>query len=459
MSHPLHIIILAAGDGTRMRSSLPKVLQPVGGQPMLAHVLGAARPLQPAAVHVVYNPDSPGVQQAFAGQPINWVAQQQRLGTGHAVQQAMPDIPDQARVLVLYGDTPLVPAAWLQTLVSAADSELSLLTTRLADPTGYGRIVRDLQGAISSIVEQRDASDAQLSINEVNSGICLAAAHSLRGWLSKLRDDNSQGEFYLTDIVALAAAEGVAIGSLLAPEPALLEGANDRAQLARLERLYQAGCADALLRAGVTLADPARYDQRGQVQAGQDVFIDVNVVLEGHVTLGEGVSIGPFCVLRDCQLAAGTTVHAHSVLEGVHSHGACDIGPFARLRPGTELAEGTRIGNFVEVKNARLGAGSKANHLAYLGDAEIGEQVNIGAGTITCNYDGANKHRTVIGDGAFIGSDSQLVAPVTVGAGATIGAGSTITRDAPADQLTVTRAKQTSIKGWKRPVKKTGGAG
>ena len=459
MSHPLHIIILAAGDGTRMRSSLPKVLQPVGGRPMLAHVLSAAQQLQPAAVHVVHNPDSPGVQQAFAGQGIEWVAQRQRLGTGHAVQQAIPHIPDQAQVLVLYGDAPLVPAAWLQTLVDAADSELALLTTRLADPTGYGRIVRDLQGAITRIVEQRDAADAELLINEVNSGICLASAASLRGWLSQLRDDNSQGEFYLTDIVALAAADGVTIGSLLAPQPELLEGANDRAQLAHLERLYQAGCAAALQREGVTLADPARFDQRGQVQAGRDVFIDVNVVLEGAVTLGDGVNIGPFCVLRDCELAAGTRVHAHSMLDGVRSTGACDIGPYARLRPGTQLAEGTRIGNFVEVKNATLGRGSKANHLSYLGDAEVGEQVNIGAGTITCNYDGANKHRTVIGDGAFIGSDSQLVAPVTVGAGATIGAGSTISRDAPPGQLTVSRAKQTSIKGWKRPVKNTGGAG
>lgn len=453
MSHPLHIIILAAGDGTRMRSNLPKVLQPVGGRPMLEHVLNVADGLKPERIHVVHNPDHSGLVSTFADCDVNWVPQHERLGTGHAVMQVMSHIPEPAQVLVLYGDIPLIPAGLLSDLLSGHRSPLSLLTMQLDQPHGYGRIVRDPFEQIIEIVEQRDANAGEQLITEVNTGILTADAAALAGWLAHIDDNNAQGEFYLTDVIGLAHKQGVAIGSHLAPDPGLLEGANTLHQLSRLERRFQSIAAIELMQAGVRLADPARLEQRGQVRAGQNVFIDINVVLEGDVTLGDGVSIGPGCVLRDCELAAGTHVNAHSVLEGVKTSGACDIGPFARLRPGTELAAGTRIGNFVETKNAHLGPGSKANHLSYIGDAQVGERVNIGAGTITCNYDGANKHKTVIEDDAFIGSDSQLVAPVTVGAGATIGAGSTISKNAPPGQLTVSRSRQSSVKGWVRPGK------
>jgi len=452
--NPLHIIILAAGEGTRMKSRLPKVLHPVGGRPMLAHVLERAAALEPAGIHLVHNPDASAVRDAFGDQELTWAAQDRRLGTGHAVMQAMPEIPDEAEVLVLYGDTPLLDDATLAALVAVHDGGLTLLTMKPADPSGYGRILRDRAGGVKGIVEERDADEAERGIGEVNTGILLAQAGAMRGWLERLRTDNSQGEYYLTDIVALAREDGAEIGSVVAEDATRLAGANDRAQLAVLEARHRALSAERLMAEGASVLDPARLDVRGAVTTGQDVVLDVNVVLEGAVRLGDGVTIGPGCVLRDCDLAAGTRVHAHSVLEGVVTHGECDIGPFARVRPGTELAAGTRIGNFVETKKAVLGEGSKASHLAYLGDCEIGAGVNIGAGTITCNYDGANKHRTVIGDGAFIGSDSQLVAPVTIGEGATIGAGSTVSRDAPAHQLTVSRARQTTVKGWKRPVKK-----
>ena len=454
--NPLHVIILAAGEGTRMNSALPKVLHPVGGQPMLAHVLDRADDLAPAAIHVVVNPDRPEVQEVRPGSlsaPLHWVPQTERLGTGHAVMQAMPGIPEDADVLVLYGDTPLLDGAVLAALREAHTSALTLLTMELPDPTGYGRIVRDLAGGVARIVEERDADQATRAIGEVNTGIVLAGAARLRGWLDQLNTDNSQGEYYLTDIVSLAHGDGITLGSVVAGDASRLEGANDRVQLAALEARYRRLEAERLMLAGATVRDPQRLDVRGRVETGRDVILDVNVVLEGEVSLGEGVTVGPGCVIRDCELAPGTRVHAHSVLEGVTTRGPCDIGPFARLRPGTDLATGTRIGNFVEAKNAVLGEGSKASHLSYLGDSTIGERVNIGAGTITCNYDGANKHRTVIGDDAFIGSDSQLVAPVTIGEGATIGAGSTISRDAPDGKLTVSRARQTTIKGWKRPVK------
>ncbi|MEE4175098.1 MAG: bifunctional UDP-N-acetylglucosamine diphosphorylase/glucosamine-1-phosphate N-acetyltransferase GlmU [Xanthomonadales bacterium] len=457
----LHIIILAAGEGTRMQSALPKVLHPVGGQPMLAHVLDRARELSPEAVHVVFNPERPEVREAIAdGTPDGllsprWVPQAERLGTGHAVMQAMPEIPDDADVLVLYGDIPLLDGATLAALREAHGSALSLLTMKPATPAGYGRIVRDLAGGVAKIVEERDADEATRAIGEVNTGIVLAGAASLRGWLERLGTDNSQGEYYLTDIVALAHEDGVPIGSVTAEDATRLEGANDRVQLAALEARLRRLEAERLMWAGVTVRDPQRLDVRGRVEAERDVTLDINVVLEGDVRLGEGVTIGPGCVIRDSELAAGTRVHAHSVLEGVLTLGPCDIGPFARVRPGTKLSAGTRIGNFVETKNAVLGENSKASHLSYLGDSVIGERVNIGAGTITCNYDGVNKHRTVIEDGAFIGSDSQLVAPVTVGEGATIGAGSTISRDAPAGKLTISRARQATVKGWKRPVKKS----
>lgn len=453
MSHPLHIIVLAAGDGTRMRSTLPKVLQPVGGRPMLEHVLQAAATLSPHTVHVVHNPAHSGLFEHVGTEGINWVPQAERLGTGHAVLQVMPHIQGDATILVLYGDTPLVPGQWLEALLSAHQSELTLLTMKLDDPSGYGRIVRDPFEQVFGIAEHSDATPEELQIKEVNTGILASDARALSAWLTQIKDNNAQGEFYLTDIVELAHKAGVNIGSNAAPEPALLEGANTMEQLATLERRYQAQAASKLMEQGVRLADPARLEQRGCVRVGRDVFIDIDVVLEGEVSLGDGVHIAPGCVVKDCDLGAGTQVHAHSVLEGVRTEGACDIGPFARLRPGTALSEGTRIGNFVETKNIMLGPNSKASHLSYLGDALIGANVNIGAGTITCNYDGVNKHQTRIEDDVFIGSDTQLVAPVTIATGATIGAGSTISHNAPAGQLTVSRSRQTSVKGWRRPKK------
>jgi bifunctional UDP-N-acetylglucosamine pyrophosphorylase/glucosamine-1-phosphate N-acetyltransferase len=454
MSIPLHIIILAAGDGTRMKSCLPKVLHGVGGRPMIVHVLGTAASLAPEKVHVVYNPEAIGVREACAGHDVEWVSQAERLGTGHAVQQAVPHIPDEAGVLVLYADIPLIQADTLGNLVGAPRAALNVLTMELDDPRGYGRILRDAAGRIIGIVEDRDASPQQQAIREVNTGIILARSAELKGWLGRLENSNDQGEYYLTDIFAMAAADGVDIGSVQPRDSRDLLGANDRAQLAKLERHYRHIAAERLMAEGVHISDPQRIELRGSVEAGSDVFLDINVVLEGEMVLGDGVRIGPGCILRDCVLAAGTRVHPYSVLEGVRTLGPCDIGPFARIRPGTELAEGSRVGNFVEVKNTRLGEGSKASHLSYLGDSSIGKGVNIGAGTITCNYDGVNKHRTVIGDGAFIGSDTQLVAPVTIGRNADIGAGSTITKDAPEGQLTISRARQVTVKGWKRPKKR-----
>jgi bifunctional UDP-N-acetylglucosamine pyrophosphorylase/glucosamine-1-phosphate N-acetyltransferase len=451
MSIPLHIIILAAGDGTRMKSRLPKVLHTVGGRPMLVHVLDTAVSLDPAKIHVVFNPALPEVRAACAAYDAEWVPQGRRLGTGHAVRQVMPGIPEEAEVMVLYGDIPLVSAGTLRALLGSREAALRILTMEPDDPAGYGRILRDATGQITGIVEERDASPAQLSIGEVNTGIVLARAGPLKSWLGQLKAANDQEEYYLTDIFALAASEGVDIGSTRVHDPRDLMGANDQAQLAALESRYRALAAERLMSGGVRIADPQRVELRGRVTAGADVFVDVNVVLEGEVSLGDGVCIGPGCVVKDCDLAAGTRVHPYSVLEGVTTRGACDIGPFARIRPATELGEGSRVGNFVEVKNTRLGSGSKASHLSYLGDSSVGAGVNIGAGTITCNYDGANKHRTVIEDGAFIGSDTQLVAPVTIGKNADIGAGSTITRDAPAGKLTVSRARQVTVDGWKRP--------
>ncbi|MEJ8567836.1 bifunctional UDP-N-acetylglucosamine diphosphorylase/glucosamine-1-phosphate N-acetyltransferase GlmU [Elongatibacter sediminis] len=454
MSASLHIVILAAGEGTRMQSALPKVLHPVGGKPMLRHLLDTARQLEPAGIHVVIGSGAERVREACADFDVHWVVQSERRGTGHAVEQAMPEIPDGARILVLLGDHPLIPAKLLQELIRESSAPLSLLTMVLDRPRGYGRIERDRIGRIAGIVEDRDATPAQWAIKEVNTGIILARAEALRRWLDQLGCENAKGEYYLTDIFAMAHSEGLEIHGVVAPHPADLMGANDQRQLAALEQRHRERQADWLMSRGVCVADPARIDVRGEVEPGRDVRIDVNVVLEGQVTLGDGVIIGPGCVLRDCDLAAGTMVHAYSVLEGVRTTGACAIGPYARLRPDTELAEGAKIGNFVEVKNAAFGRDSKASHLSYIGDAELGERVNIGAGTITCNYDGANKHRTVIGDDVFIGSDTQLVAPVTVEKGATIGAGTTLTRNAPAGELTVSRVRQTTVEGWKRPKKK-----
>jgi len=437
-----------------MKSRVPKVLQTVGGQPMIIHVLDTVLQLQPAGIHVVFNPATPEVRESCAAYDITWAAQTEQLGTGHAVAQAMPAIPDEADVLVLYADIPLLEAGVLHDLVGSASTGIKVLTMHIDKPAGYGRIVRDETGSISGIVEERDASEVQRAINEVNTGIIMAPCTVLMSCLERMGSDNSQNEYYLTDVVSIAYEQGIPATGVIAPVAKDLEGANDRIQLAELEARYRMKRSTELMQAGVQLADPKRIDIRGSVEAGSDVFIDVNVVLEGEISLGDAVQIGPGCVLKDCKLAAGTRVHAYSVLEGMCSLGACDIGPFARVRPGTELNKGSKVGNFVEVKNTSLGKNSKASHLSYLGDSSIGERVNIGAGTITCNYDGVNKYRTVIEDDVFIGSDTQLVAPVTVGEGADIGAGSTITKDAPAGKLTISRARQTTIRGWKRPVKK-----
>jgi len=454
MTEALHVVILAAGEGKRMNSAKPKVLLPVAGRPMLAHVIDAARALGAEAIHVVHGHRGEAVRAAFADDAdLRWVEQSQQLGTGHAVQQAMPGIPDGARVLVLYGDVPLIEAETLRRLLSQP-GDLSVLGAELADPTGYGRLVLDGRNRVQAIVEHRDASAAQREIGIVNTGIVAASATSLRDWLSRLGTGNAQGEYYLTDIFAMAADEDEPANLALVEDPVETEGANDALQLAALERAWQRRAARRLMQQGVRIADPARFDARGRVSAGRDVEIDVNVVLEGEVELGEGVRIGPFCRLRNVRLGAGTVVNAHCDLEGVSAADGCTIGPFARLRPGTELAEGVHVGNFVETKKSKLGKGSRANHLTYLGDALVGENVNIGAGTITCNYDGVNKFVTEIGDGAFIGSNSSLVAPVSIGAEATIAAGSVITHDAPAGELTVARGRQSTIPGWKRPKKK-----
>jgi len=437
-----------------MKSRVPKVLQTVAGRPMIIHVLDTALQVRPAAIHVVFNPDIPEVQKACASYDLIWSAQTQQLGTGHAVQQAMPDIPNGADVLVLYGDIPLLEPDVLQDLIKRPSSGLKVLTMKVADPSGYGRIVRDKSGDVTGIVEERDASDLQKGINEVNSGIIMAPRSELMDCLDSMVSENSQNEYYLTDVVSIAHRKGVETDAVVAPVPADLLGANDQVQLAALERRYQMKMSTKLMRAGVQLADPQRIDIRGTVETGRDVYIDINVVLEGEISLGDDVRIGPGCVLKNCQLASGTRVYAYSVLEGMSSLGACDIGPFARVRPGTQLQQGSKVGNFVEIKNTSLGKHSKASHLSYLGDSSIGERVNIGAGTITCNYDGVNKHRTVIEDDVFIGSDTQLVAPVTVGKGADIGAGSTVTKNAPPGTLTISRARQVSVSGWKRPKKK-----
>ena len=453
MSKPLHVVIMAAGEGTRMKSALPKVLHTIGGRPMLEHMLETVAALKPAAVHVVVGNGADEVRAAFSDWRVNWVLQSERRGTGHAVAQAMVHIPDGAAVLILPGDHPLIPSPVLTKLTDRRDLPLAVLTMEPDDPAAYGRIIRDEADAVVAVVEEKDASPEQREIREVNTSIMLADAANLRRWLDGLDCDNAKQEYYLTGIFHLAHAEEIPIDAVLAPDAADLEGANDRRQLAELERRYRARRAGELMDNGVHLLDPSRTDIRGRVETGSDVRIDVNVVLEGDIRIGDGVHLGPGCVLRDCDLAAGTRVLAYCVLEGVTTTGPCDIGPFARLRPGTVLSAGCRIGNFVEAKNARLGAGSKANHLTYLGDAEIGSGVNVGAGTITCNYDGANKHPTIIEDGVFIGSNTALVAPVTIERGATIGAGSTISKDAPAEALTVSRARQTTVKGWKRPRK------
>jgi len=438
-----------------MKSDLPKVLQPLAGVPLLGHVVSRARTLSPSSIHVVYGHGGDAVRTALAKENLQWALQAEQLGTGHAVMQAMPNVADDELVLVLYGDVPLIRAETLRQLIDAAGANaMSLLTVVLDNPTGYGRIVRNARGAIQKIVEQKDASKAQLKIREGNSGIMAVPAKLLRKWLGKLKNANSQGEYYLTDVIEMAVKEKVKVTPLIAPTTAETLGVNDKCQLAELEALHRAERARELMVAGATLADPARIDVRGDVTLGRDVFLDANVLLEGKVTLGDRVRVGPNTVLRDVSIGADTVIHPNSVLEQSELGAGCIIGPFARVRPGSKLGAGVHIGNFVELKKTAIADGSKANHLTYLGDAVIGKGVNVGAGTITCNYDGVNKSTTTIEDGAFIGSGNMLVAPVRIGKDATTGAGSTITKDAPDGQLTIARGKQMTVDGWKRPEKK-----
>jgi bifunctional UDP-N-acetylglucosamine pyrophosphorylase/glucosamine-1-phosphate N-acetyltransferase len=449
---PLNVVVLAAGKGTRMHSRLPKVLHPLGGRPMLAHVLERAAELKADRVVVVYGFGGDAVPAAFSDSPFEFVCQKPQLGTGHALMQAQDRLLAGGSTLVLYGDVPLIGVETLRRL-SERQEHLRLVTATLDDPSGYGRIVRDASGAIVRIVEEKDAQAAERRIREINTGILCATTDRLRGWLSKLTAHNAQREYYLTDIVGLAIASGTPVSSIQAVAPWEILGVNSKDQLAYLERVLQLEQARTLMRRGVTLADPWRFDQRGSIECGQDVFIDVNCVFEGTVRIGNEARIGAGCFLRDVEIGPGSEIAPFSHLDGASVGARCRVGPYARLRPGTTLADEAHVGNFVEIKATKIGRRSKANHLSYLGDTTVGQNVNIGAGTITCNYDGVNKHRTVIEDEAFIGSDTQLVAPVTVGRGATIGAGSTITKDAPAEQLTVSRSRQVSISGWKRPAK------
>jgi len=453
----LNVVILAAGMGKRMQSSLPKVLHRIAGKPMLAHVIDQARRLNPGRIVVVVGHGADQVKAAFADQPdLSFVLQSPQQGTGHAVMQAVPQLLDtpESVTLVLYGDVPLVQAQTLQALAQAGQSGMAILTETLQDPAGYGRIVRNDNGHIQCIVEHKDATETQRSIKEVNTGILVARTQQLKNWLGRITNDNAQGEYYLTDVVGLAVNDGIAVNSAQPGAPYETLGVNSRVQQAQLERLWQQEQARQLLEQGVTLADPARFDLRGELQCGRDVSIDVGCVFEGQVVLEDGVDIGPHCVLRNTRVAAGTQIDAFSHLDDAIVGREARIGPYARLRPGADVGDHAHVGNFVEIKKSRLGQGSKANHLAYIGDAQIGERVNIGAGTITCNYDGVNKFQTIIEDDAFIGSDTQLVAPVRVGRGATLGAGTTLTQDAPEGQLTLSRTRQTTVAGWQRPVRK-----
>jgi bifunctional UDP-N-acetylglucosamine pyrophosphorylase/glucosamine-1-phosphate N-acetyltransferase len=453
---PVSVVILAAGQGKRMHSALPKVLQPLAGRPLLAHVLGTARALKPAAIHVVYGHGGEQVREAFAAAPdLKWALQSEQLGTGHALMQAMPAIPDDHRVLVLCGDVPLIQPQTLEKLVAeGAGNSLALLTARVGDATGYGRVLRNGRGEVTRIVEHNDATADERRVDEINTGLIAFEARELRKYLGALKNNNAQHEYYLTDVIGMAVADRVKVDGIVAESAAAVLGINDRAQLAAAERALQRRRAAELMERGVTLADPERLDIRGEVTVGRDVFIDVGVVLEGKVVLGDRVRLEAYSVVRNCVLGADTVVHPFCHFESSTAGDDCEIGPFSRLRPGVVLSGHVKVGNFVEMKNSQIAAHSKVNHLTYVGDATVGTKVNVGAGTITCNYDGANKHRTVIGDNAFIGSGVMLVAPVEVGAGATIGAGSTITKDTPAEELTLARSKQVTIPGWKRPQKK-----
>jgi bifunctional UDP-N-acetylglucosamine pyrophosphorylase/glucosamine-1-phosphate N-acetyltransferase len=449
-----NVVVLAAGQGKRMHSALPKVLHALAGKPLLGHVLDTARSLKPQRIVVVHGHGAEAVRRAFPETDLQWALQAERLGTGHAVQQALPLLDRAAPVLIVYGDVPLVRAATLERLLAAAGEGVAVLTAEMAEPTSYGRVVRDHAGGVARIVEQKDAGKGELTIREINAGFFALPVARLSAWLGRLKNDNAQREYYLTDIVALAVAEGVPVSAVLVEDHREVTGVNSKQELAALERFAQQRHAQRLLEAGVTLADPARVDVRGALECGRDVAIDVNCVFEGRVRLGDGVRVGPNCVLRNVSVGAGSEVLAYCHLEDSDVGKRCRLGPYARLRPGTSLAEDVHVGNFVEVKASRLSAGAKANHLSYIGDADVGARVNVGAGTITCNYDGAAKHRTVIEDECFIGSDTTLVAPVRLAKGSYIGAGSTINKDTPAGQLTVARARQVSVPSWKPPKKK-----
>ncbi|ROL73705.1 UDP-N-acetylglucosamine diphosphorylase/glucosamine-1-phosphate N-acetyltransferase [Pseudomonas chlororaphis] len=449
----LEIVILAAGQGTRMRSALPKVLHPVAGNSMLGHVIHSARQLDPQRIHVVIGHGADAVRERLAADDLNFVLQDKQLGTGHAVAQAVPFISADT-VLILYGDVPLIEVDTLQRLLQKVGPEqLGLLTVELDDPTGYGRIVRDATGQVTAIVEQKDANDAQRAITEGNTGILAVPAKRLGDWMSRLSNNNAQGEYYLTDVIAMAVGDGLVVATEQPHDAMEVQGANDRKQLAELERHYQLRAARRLMAQGVTLRDPSRFDIRGEVSVGRDVIIDINVILEGRVVIEDDVVIGPNCVIKDSTLGKGVVIKANSHIDGAIMGEGSDAGPFARLRPGSVLEARAHVGNFVELKNAHLGEGAKAGHLTYLGDAEIGARSNIGAGTITCNYDGANKYQTTIGDDVFIGSNNSLVAPVSIGDGSNTAAGSTINQNVDKSQLAVARARQRNIDGWKRPVK------
>ena len=451
---PLSIVILAAGQGKRMKSELPKVLQPVAGRPLLKHVIEAAQALEPTATYVVYGHGGDRVREALKDEQVVWVLQAERLGTGHAVAQATPQIPDDHVVLVLYGDVPLISHATLaELLMLCGPKQISLLTVILDDPSGYGRVVRNGRDQVQKIVEQKDASKKELQIGECNTGVLAAPAKLLKKWLKSIGNDNSQGEYYLTDVIAMSVEDKIAVNPLVAQNVVEVLGVNDKVQLAEVETAYRRRVARELMLGGVTVADPARLDVRGPVSYGADVFLDINVVLEGTVKLGNRVRVGPNCVIRNSEIGDDTELIAHSMIDSTVIGANCIIGPFARTRPGARLERGVHIGNFVEVKNAHMGNDSKANHLAYVGDATVGERVNIGAGTIIANYDGVNKHRTTIENDVHTGSNSVLVAPITVGAGATIAAGSTVVKEVPAAKLTVARAKQVTIENWQRPAK------
>ncbi|MEO6023220.1 MAG: bifunctional UDP-N-acetylglucosamine diphosphorylase/glucosamine-1-phosphate N-acetyltransferase GlmU [Burkholderiales bacterium] len=450
----LNVVVLAAGQGKRMYSNLAKVLHKLAGKPLLQHVMDSANALNPSKLCVIYGHGGDAVPNAFPECAVTWVKQEPQLGTGHAVQQAIPHLNNDGLTLILYGDVPLTTTATLKQLTDAAGAgQVAVLTIALAGPAGYGRILRDGGGRITGIVEHKDATPQQRDIREVNTGIMAVPTKQLARWLSQLKNDNAQHEYYLTDIIAMAVAENVNVVAVHPSGEWETLGINNKVQLAQLERTHQANIARALMEQGVTLADPARIDVRGVLTCGKDVFIDINCIFEGNVSLGDNVTVGAGAVVKNVSIANDTQIAPYSVLEDAVIGPDCRIGPYARVRPGTKLAAGAHIGNFVEIKNSEIGKHSKANHLAYIGDATVGQNVNIGAGTITCNYDGANKHRTIIEDDAFIGSDTQLVAPVRIGKGATLGAGTTLSKDAPAGELTISRAKQTTVPGWKRPTK------